>query len=398
MKIKVKDYHNKQRPHLKFEISYREIDTDGVVRRARKFFRTKEEATRSARKKNREKDKSGTEGAEFPTELRVMAQNGAGRLKPFKKTIDDAVDHYVAYLEASEKSCTVTALVDELITAKKADGASLRHLQDLKSRLGIFAEQFDGQMVATITTKEIDDWLRSLAVGPVTRNHYRRLVILAFNFAVQRGYAPANPAGEKKTTKAKERWKRPHILTVAQAARLLESATPDVLPYIAIGLFAGLRRAEIERLNWNDIDFESGQIEVEAEDEDEGDSEQNKTGWRFVKIEPNLREWLLPVRKHRGPVTPDDFQKQFDQTRKAAGITAWPSNALRHSFASYWLAVFKDINALALQMGNSPAMIKKHYLGLVKPKKHGLPGHYWELRPATTEKVVHITRHNTESL
>jgi integrase len=85
-----------------------------------------------------------------------------------------------------------------------------------------------------------------------------RSVVLAFNFAVQRGYATDNPA--EKTAKAKERGGGIGILTVTQAARLLESATPEALPYIAIGLFAGLRRAEIERLDWSEVDFESGLI------------------------------------------------------------------------------------------------------------------------------------------
>jgi len=31
---------------------------------------------------------------------------------------------------------------------------------------------------------------------------------------------------------------------------LLKSAMPDVLPYFAIGCFAGLRPAELERLDW----------------------------------------------------------------------------------------------------------------------------------------------------
>jgi hypothetical protein len=44
-------------------------------------------------------------------------------------------------------------LVDELIAAKKADGASQRHVDDLR-RLNIFAEKFDGQSVATIIKRE----------------------------------------------------------------------------------------------------------------------------------------------------------------------------------------------------------------------------------------------------
>ena len=63
---------------------------------------------------------------------------------------------------------------------------------------------------------------------------------------------------------AKERSGEIEILTVAQTARLLESASAETLPYWAIGAFAGLRSAEIERLDWREVDFESGLIEVKA--------------------------------------------------------------------------------------------------------------------------------------
>jgi integrase len=283
-------------------------------------------------------------------------------------------------LAASEKSCTAVQLVRELVAAKESDGASARHVSDLRSRLNIFAEKFDGQMVATITTKAIDHWLRSLNVSAVTRNHYRRLLVLAFNFAVRQGYALDNPAA--KTDKAKERGGDIGILTVAQAARLLESAAPDMLPYIAIGLFAGLRRAELQRLDWSEIDFDSGLIEVKAA--------KSKTAQRrFVKIEPNLREWLLPLRKHKGNVTPGDaFQQSFDQARAAAGIDEWPDNALRHSFASYHMAHFQNAASTALELGHHDSRITfAHYRELVKPKE---AERYWNISPSATSKVVQL--------
>jgi hypothetical protein len=43
-------------------------------------------------------------------------------------------------LKASAKSCTATALVEQLIAAKRADGASKRHLEGLDSRLNRFAK------------------------------------------------------------------------------------------------------------------------------------------------------------------------------------------------------------------------------------------------------------------
>src|SRR5215472_7883894 len=302
-KHKVREYNDKKRPHLKYVVNARESG-----KRARQFFETKREAETFAQQKNIELLNGGQEAAQF---------------RPFPgKTISDAIKHYVDYLKANEKSCTATGLVRELLKAKKADGAGERHLRDLESRLAVFAGKFNGRMVATITSREIDDWLRSLPFRPLTRNHYRAKVVLAFNFAVRNGYASSNPAIG--AAKAKVIGDAPGILTVTETARLLEAASSDVLPYIAIGAFAGLRRAELKRLDWKQIDFESELIEVTARS--------SKTAMRrFVTMQPNLREWLLPMRKHKGSVTPPRhiFRERFAQARSTAGITKWPENALR---------------------------------------------------------------------
>src|SRR4029453_15079437 len=108
-----------------------------------------------------------------PTALRVMAQNAVEALKPFGKTITDAVGHYVAHLKASEKSCSAVQLVKELVAAKEHDGASARHVSDLRSRLNIFAEKFDGQPVDTITRAEIEDWMRSIKFSSYLSYHTR---------------------------------------------------------------------------------------------------------------------------------------------------------------------------------------------------------------------------------
>src|SRR5262245_10822868 len=214
-KIRVRRYSDSNRPHLKFVVGYRE-----AKKRKRTFFETKDAANSFAAFKNKERQRNGIEHSEFPTALRVMAQECAENLKRFGKTLEDATKHFVAYLEASEKSCTAEQLVRELLKAKEADGVSEWHLRDIRSRLTVFKEKFNGQMVATITSKEIDDWLRSLPVVPLTRNHYRGLVVLAFNFATRSGYAVTNPA--LGSAKAKVVSEAPGILTVSETARLLE--------------------------------------------------------------------------------------------------------------------------------------------------------------------------------
>jgi integrase len=79
----------------------------------------------------------------------------------------------------------------------------------------------------------------------------------------------------------------------------------------------------------------------------------------------------------------------LEATRAAAGIKRWPSNALRHSFASYHLAHFKDAAALALELGHTDAgLVFQHYREIVKPKE---AEKYWNLVPtgaASSSKVV----------
>ena len=373
-KIRVRKYSDSNRPHLKFVVNYREAG-----KRKRTFFEAKEQAGSFAAFKNAELKHNGIEHAEFPTTQRVMAQSAVELLKPFGKTIIDAAQYYAAHLKASERSCTVKQLLAELLGAKESKGVSRRHLDDIRQRAGRFAASFGERIVATIRGREIEEWLDSLNVGPQTHNHYRNAVRLAFNFAVRRGYATENPAA--KTEKANVLRATPGILTVTQAVRLLEIATPDVLPHIAIGLFAGLRRAELVRLDWSEVDFESGLIEVKAE--------KSKTAQRrFVTMQPNLREWLLPGRKHRGLITPEDFNKHFIQARHDAGITVWPDNALRHSFASYHLAHFKNAADTALQLGHHDSRVTfAHYRELVRPKE---AARYWNIQPEASAKVVSL--------
>jgi hypothetical protein len=45
----------------------------------------------------------------------------------------------------------------------------------------------------------------------------------------------------------------------------------------------------------------------------------------------------------------------------------WKSNALRHSYASYRFADIGDAGRVAGELGNSAAIVHKHYRELVKP-------------------------------
>lgn len=103
---------------------------------------------------------------------------------------------------------------------------------------------------------------------------------------------------------------------------------------------------------------------------------------RLVTVSDNLANWLEPHIKNAGRITPSANQDVFGENLKdiarASGISEWPHNALRHSFGSYLYAKSKNENLTAAEMGNSPAVIFKHYVAVVR---NGDENRYWAINP-----------------
>lgn len=337
----------------------------------RKFFTSKAQAQTYVDLKEIELLNQGKEGATFPSSLRVMAQRESDRLQHFGKTLTDAADFYLSHLEATSRSVPLNQVTRELIQNRESSGASVRYCHEMQLKLKRFCNDFPDRTAAEISTADVDTWLESLSLAPGSRNTFRRDLQTLFSFAVTRYYCTGNPV--TKAAIAKEVDEEVGILTVRQISKLLEHASDEMIPFLVIGAFAGLRRAEIERLDWAQVDFDSALIEVKGR--------HSKTGARrLVTMQPNLIAWLAPHRKNGGPIAPPSLRTLIDEDRERAGmLQEWPRNALRHSFGSYHVARFNDTAALALQMGNSPDVIFKHYRQLVKPKD---AERYWNIKPS----------------
>jgi integrase len=345
--------------------------------RSRRFFKDKLEAETFMGLSKVQQENYGTAALSISDALRVEAIECSELLQPYGKTLRDAAKFYAAHLKAVTGSRKVREVVADLLAARTADGLSPRYLGDLRVRLGRFVDSFGEEMIAALSASRIDEWLRGRRVGAVTRNTFRRRLAVLFSFAKRRGYVTENPIAD--VERAKERETEIEILSVNEMARLLECASSDMLPFWAIGAFAGLRRAEIERLVWNEVDFDADVIEVKA-------SKAKTASRRLITIQPNLRAWLQPYRARIGRVCPVNLQWKINDDRERAGLRAeWPHNALRHSFGSYHLAKFNDAAKLALEMGNSPATIFRHYRQLVKPKDGE---RYWRIAPASAGRKV----------
>jgi integrase len=334
---------------------------------AQKYFVTKAEAKSFADEKTIELLNEGRKHADFSDEerkavirCREMAESfAASGVKGF--TLDAALTFYSEHLHLRRRSVTLLIAFDEFVETRTKEGVSESHLRDFKYRLERFAKKHAKRLVAEISAKEVDAWLFSLKNSAQSRDKHRRLLHNFFGYCAGRGYCDENPVS--RASKVKVIRKAPGILTPADTAAVLAAAAAEIVPALAIGFFAGLRTAEIARLDWNQIDLKRGFIEVTAEN---AKSSQR----RLVTITPNLKAWLEPHTQLSGPVRLSEMRHKdrFDIARADSGIK-WPPNACRHSFASYHLAMNQDAAATALQLGHAnTAVLFQHYRELARPE------------------------------
>jgi integrase len=348
-------------------------------REEEKYYRTLEEARTKFDKLTTDVGNTGTKTAVEVTDAdKRLLMEWKERLAAHGRTPVDAFAHYLAHLERCKTSITVSALCDKFQALKTQEKKSRRYLDDLHYRLGILAGEFGGRIAADVSTDDVSAWLAGMNAAPQTVKNYRTITRSLFSYAVSLKACAENPVDRAfMPSKADS---EVGILTVAQAAALLHAAheRPDILPAIAIGLFAGVRDAEIHRLDWSEIGLESGFITITRK-------KAKKKSRRLIEIRPALRAWLEPLRQISGPIWPAGERGRIlhEAAREAAGLKQWPHNALRHSFASYGLAKWPDAAALSLEMGNSAPVLFEHYREIVMPKDAEA---FWSLTP---EAVLH---------
>jgi integrase len=349
--------------------------------RGRKFFKTRAEADAERRRQLTTLERHGREAIGLPQHELSDFIKARKTLAEYGKTITDATEFYVDYFERVRRcKTTVSDLVTELLEAKRKDGKSEIYLRDLRNILAIFSRDFGTRSIAAITVEELDNWLRALPGSLKTRTNFRAVVGVLFSYAARRRMIDFNPVVH--TAKPKLPDNPPEIFTVDELRALLEAAqrtAPDVLPMLAIGAFAGVRDAEIKRLDWHEVNLARGHMEIKG-------AKAKSARRRIIPMQPNLAAWLRPYSAMKGGVVPEGYRSKLDRAREAAGLVRWPNNGLRHSFASYRLAAINDAPKVAMELGHtSPHMLFSTYRELVLPEE---AKRYWKIVPDKAANVV----------
>ncbi len=269
-------------------------------------------------------------------------------------TLTEAVQFFIKHDQRKLPVKTVAEVVAELLEDRRANGVSKLHLRDLRIRLGHFSKAFSCP-IASVTPKEIGDFLNSMKVAARTRHNHRTTIATLLSFGKSQGYLPADHPGVAKSLKSATTVGNVEIFTCKEMAALLNAAEAEVIPALAIGAFAGVRSEELRRMDWDSVNLGEGFIEIKA-------ANAKLKRRRLINICPALRLWLTPLAKPSGPIF--NFQNltnKLEKTAKRAGIQ-WKRNGLRHSFISYRVAQLKNFDEVAHEAGNSPQVIKTNYL------------------------------------
>jgi hypothetical protein len=222
--------------------------------------------------------------------------------------------------------------------------------------------------LASITAGQIQGWYESYDVKAKRRRDYRAAAVMLWKWAAKQEILVMNGpyTAADKTPPPKLHRGPVRILGVEEMRFLLEKVSPEFLPWLVLCGFSGLRAAEVSHfgkppLTWAMIKLDQGVIEIPA-----AMSKNRKR--KLIPILPTLKAWLETFGKRKGPVIPCPSSKEETgrlgklMDEKWDRSEGWSTNVLRHTYGSARVAITKNIGEVSLEMDNSPAVIKEHYL------------------------------------
>lgn len=209
-------------------------------------------------------------------------------------------------------------------------------------------DEFGDKCIKDIKPLDINRFLRSLqrSLSPKTISHNRLVLNLIFNHAILAGDVESNPctavrlpSGERNIRSA---------ASPEDEAKVKASADVWLFPYFA--LMSGMRKGEILALQWKDIHFDEGFIDVTKSVEHIGDRPRIKkpktaAGVRVVPLLNPLKEKLSSVKERRAdayifsdtngdtPLTDSRYATLYKHFQADTGVKC-TAHQLRHSFAT----------------------------------------------------------------
>jgi integrase len=255
-----------------------------------------------------------------------------------------------------------------------------------------FAQDYGDKPISTVTTAQIENWLSSLRsrrnpeklkeapfLSPLSRNHYRATLHGFFEYASApaRALCPRNPVSDLEPEQVTT--EEPEAYTPEQTALVMQAALdhmPELVPVLALGMFAGLRVSEA-------VEIDLGKITIDVEEF----RVTGKTGPRLAPLTDSCKAWLFAQKCRKGKAWTPSLRTLANEMQVLYSIAKVEQidNGARHSFISYRCAEGKDTARVADECGNSVGTIKAHYRQLVTS---AAAKNYFAIRPAAVAENV----------
>jgi len=392
-------------PKSPWRVSY-DAEQDGKRVRLRKNFSSEDRAWIFAEERDLEIRNHGVRYGDIPPEVRrafdffrdesaELLAIGA-EVPRFEDLISGALAEIRTRLKlATDSDISIAEAVAEFLAYKKSR-VKERQLANLTDQLKRFATDYGDKPISTVTSSQVEKWLSALRsrrnpeklkeapfLSPLSRNHYRATLHGLFEYASapSRALCDRNPLAHLEPEQVVTGEPKSYI--PEDAALVMQAALnhkPELLPVLALGMFAGLRASEAQVFDLGKLTPTTREFRVNS----------NKTGGRIVPFSETCKAWLFAQPRRKGkawltsPRTKDDEMAELFVLAKVEQI----KNGARDSFISNRCAEIRDVARVADECGNSPGTIKKHYREIVTSEA---AEKYFAIRPeAPAENVTSI--------
>ena len=196
---------------------------------------------------------------------------------------------------------------------------------------------------------------RARDIKPATVNKELTAIKHVFNKAIQWGYVKENPLAKVKKLKVGQ--KKFRFLTLEEIDLVLENSPEPIRPIILTAIHAGLRKSELFRLEWNDVDFERKSITVTAKGDEHTKNYRNREipmTEQLLNCLKNLeRKSVWVFSKENGERYSGWIRRSLETLAKIAGIKRFTLHDLRHTFASHLVMDGVDLPTVQKLMGHA---------------------------------------------
>ena len=363
MAVKKHSFVSNGKEYTYFEVYIGVKDGKSIWKRCRSLIEAKGIERRY--KSNHNEVEAAIISLPFPEKVEVVrVLEGCMRMDV---SLTQIYEYYLRH-HATEESLTIYECAQRYMDELNSSGRRDNYKKTMRQWMAQFTDSLGYIKAPALNQNDIKKLYNDIPER--SKSTWKNRCSAFFSWMARNSYCENNLA-EKLQTPILDR-KLPHILTVDQCRTLLAQCPANSLPGLILMLFGGIRPFEAKQITQPAISFDRRTITIDG-------TIAKTRSFRTVTMSDNTIEWLQYCKKHdmRLPISPalKQVTEQFGVILK---YKTWPRDCLRHTAASYMLQRDKSAEKVALELGNSPQILHRHYKNLVSEEDCKA---FWTLTP-----------------